>query len=102
MEGHGDKRRRSASASAPATSASTVPMPAGSISGTPEATGLARRKPAVNKSFAKLGVGLRLEDDILSVVPVALKLPPRRPRVEPAAPVRSFHSLMFPLMSKAW
>ena len=40
-----------------------------------------------------------LEDD-KSNAPLS-QLPPRRPRDEPAAPVRSFHSYKFPLMSKA-
>ena len=43
---------------------------------------------------------LLLEDDKLNGL-LLFQLPPRSPRDEPAAPVRSFHSYKLPLMSKA-
>ena len=42
---------------------------------------------------------LQPEDDKENALPI--QRPPRRPRDEPAAPVRSFHSYKLPLMSKA-
>ena len=59
-------------------------------------TGLARRKPTSLNSPDGTSVNLK-EDDKLNAA--LTQLPPRRPRDEPAAPVRSFHSHTLPLWS---
>ena len=63
-------------------------------------TGLARRKPKVSVSVAAL-IELLKEEAKKGNAFVESQSPPRSPRDELAAPVRSFHSYALPLMSKA-
>ena len=66
------------------------------VEGSGTAIGLARRKPRTTNSLDG-SIELLPEADTLRALP--FQPPPRRPRDEPAAPVRSFHSETFPLMS---